>query len=716
MGLLRTGRSGHAAPMAAAVVVVLAVALSPLPATGHAEAETAEPSVHTVTPRPGAVTSAGAALLQGRVPAADGVATATVTLDGEPVAGVEVSAPDAAGDVLVSAAVTLTSGAYVAHLSAEDSTGAQVERTWAFTATDRSTVRLAGADRFDTAVAIARAAFPRDASADAAVLARADDFADALAGVPLGAAVAGPLLLSDRDGLSPATATELQRVLAPGSEVYLLGGTNALGERVATDLDALGLRPVRVAGTDRYATAAAVARRLPASAAALLVSGATFPDALAASAPAARDGLPILLTAPDDLPDATAAALAAGDVDTVTIVGGTAAVSEDVEQDVRRLVPRVARLAGLDRYGTAALVLDAFFGPTEAVSLASGETFPDALGGALHAGARGAPLLLTAPAVLPASTAGAVATQRPLTITAYGGAAAVGEHVLSAALRAAVGGPGVPRISGTAPAAHATVAHLDVVTVALDRPVDPLRSSVYVEVGGVELPSAVAETGATTTLTAHLPAAGPSLPVGRSYAGLVTVAATGTDGGVVHHEIPFTYELRDPVFATAGPVALHLPSRDVEMIGFHESDHDGARQQSVRGTATPTLTLPSRGRGNGSHTAADVVAAPDLPVFSPVTGVVLRAGTYILYCDHADNFVVIEPQDRPGWEVKVLHFHGLQVAAGDHVVAGTTRIGDGPRTLPFASQVDRYSHERQWPHLHIEVIDPSIPDRPGTPC
>ena len=99
---------------------------------------------------------------------------------------------------------------------------------------------------------------------------------------------------------------------------------------------------------------------------------------------------------------------------------------------------------------------------------------------------------------------------------------------------------------------------------------------------------------------------------------------------------------------------------------------------------------------------------------APVTGRVLRAGTYRLYCDHHDHYLVIEPDSRPGYEVKLLHFRDLTVAAGDRVVAGETRVGSGPRQLPFTSQVDRYSSERNWPHVHVEVVDTSIPDRPSS--
>jgi len=166
-------------------------------------------------------------------------------------------------------------------------------------------------------------------------------------------------------------------------------------------------------------------------------------------------------------------------------------------------------------------------------------------------------------------------------------------------------------------------------------------------------------------------------------------------------------------FATVGGVVLHHPSARVERIGFHESNHDGARQMEPVATATHPLTLESRQRGTGSRSAADVVVDPHVQIRAPVTGTVLRSGSYVLYCDYRDHYTVIEPDAHPGWEVKVLHINGALVRPGTHVHAGETVLAGGPTPLPFASQVDEHTAEPSWPHVHIEVVDPSIPDRPS---
>ena len=156
-----------------------------------------------------------------------------------------------------------------------------------------------------------------------------------------------------------------------------------------------------------------------------------------------------------------------------------------------------------------------------------------------------------------------------------------------------------------------------------------------------------------------------------------------------------------------------MPVSRYETVGFHESGHDGAFQLAVQ-TIDDWTTLASRGRGTGSRTAADIVVPVGEPVLAPIDGTVIRAGSYTLYCDHTDNFLVIEPTGRPGWELKIFHFDGLAVEVGDQVVAASTLVGSTGRILPFVSQVDEFTAEPSNPHLHIEVIDTSIPDRPSS--
>jgi hypothetical protein len=168
-------------------------------------------------------------------------------------------------------------------------------------------------------------------------------------------------------------------------------------------------------------------------------------------------------------------------------------------------------------------------------------------------------------------------------------------------------------------------------------------------------------------------------------------------------------------YATVGPVTLRHPSDRVEAIGFHQSAQDGAQQQEPLPTTVRWFTQASRDRDTTPRGAADIVVEPGREIRAPVTGTVIRATTYTLYCDNTDQVVVIEPDARPGWEVKILHIEGLAVAKGQRVEAGVSRIAAHARVLPFPSDVEADTGLPPWPHVHVEVVDPTVHDRPTGP-
>jgi len=164
----------------------------------------------------------------------------------------------------------------------------------------------------------------------------------------------------------------------------------------------------RVAGSDRYDTAARLSRRVfdPGVEAVFIATGEDYPDALAAGPAAAKLGGPVLLTTGGKLAAATAAELARLKPGRVVVVGGTSAVSAAVEAELRRYAASVRRVAGADRYDTAARVSAAFFSPgVDAVYVATGEDYPDALAAGAAAAKRGGPVLLTRKGSLPPATA-----------------------------------------------------------------------------------------------------------------------------------------------------------------------------------------------------------------------------------------------------------------------------------------------------------------------
>lgn len=294
--------------------------------------------------------------------------------------------------------------------------------------------RLSGASRFETAIAISQSAYPQDGSADAVLLARADVFADGLAGTPLAVQENGPLLITDSDRLRPEVADEIQRLLGADTSrtVHLLGGTVALSTDVETAVEGLGYRTRRIAGADRMETAVEIARALDRVDTLMITTGFNFPDALAAGPAAAATGGAVML-APSDGRSATTDAFMDANADaTRYAIGGPTARSH----------PEATAVFGPDRVATAVAVAQRFFDAPPVAGLARADLFPDSLTGGAHIATgvpelarRGGPMLLTdsgalLPAVADYLCDASASLQR---VFVYGGASAIAQGVADTA-------------------------------------------------------------------------------------------------------------------------------------------------------------------------------------------------------------------------------------------------------------------------------------------
>jgi len=185
-----------------------------------------------------------------------------------------------------------------------------------------------------------------------------------------------------------------------------------------------------IAGADRYETSAAIAEDFPAGVGCVyLASGANFPDALSAAPAAATCGGPLLLVQPTALPAKIATQLARLKPAEVFIAGGTGAVSANVENAVKSRVPaaNITRLAGADRYGTSRAIVDAAFGTSQYIWIATGVDFPDALAASNAAAAYREPVLIVPgrAAKVDAETLRTVAKRQPDAVVIAGGTGAV---------------------------------------------------------------------------------------------------------------------------------------------------------------------------------------------------------------------------------------------------------------------------------------------------
>jgi putative cell wall-binding protein len=200
--------------------------------------------------------------------------------------------------------------------------------------------------------------------------------------------------------------------------------------------------PARLAGDTRFETAAEVARfQFPqGTSTAIVATSVDFPDALAGASLAGAADAPVLLVAYDRIPAATDEALDELGVENVYILGGTLAVSEDVEAQLRDRYD-VARLAGESRFGTAAAVASetarlqggrvGTIAGLRTAFVANGRTFPDALAaGSLATTEDDAfPILLVESDTYPAETERAIADLDVEQVVIVGGELAVDEHV-----------------------------------------------------------------------------------------------------------------------------------------------------------------------------------------------------------------------------------------------------------------------------------------------
>lgn len=267
--------------------------------------------------------------------------------------------------------------------------------------------RLEATDTVTSAIAWSQLTF-EDGAAPYVLLGRDDLFADSLASGGGQGAIDAPLLLTGSGQLDPRTTAELERLGA--RTVYVLGGPAAIAEAVVEQLEAAGYGVVRIFGGSRIDTAVAVAERFFPTARSAVLARAyaadeptqAFADSLAAGAFAAARRLPVLLSDTAGLSAPTRDYLAARAIDTVYVIGGSAALSEQVATDLEALGIEVIRLAGPNRLGTAGQIAGEFLssGEPTAVSLVDAGA-ADAWADGFAAAAGGNPVLLTSGGELP---------------------------------------------------------------------------------------------------------------------------------------------------------------------------------------------------------------------------------------------------------------------------------------------------------------------------
>lgn len=245
--------------------------------------------------------------------------------------------------------------------------------------------RIGGVNRVDTSLLLLNKAQNKSE----VVLATGRNFPDGLvAGALAGATKSGVVLTMGTTAIEPETLNKLKSVGT--SKVTIVGGTGAVSQGVEDSLKAAGIQVERIAGTDRYDTAFKVYEHMKNTGklktqSVFVATGRNFPDALAASAVAAKIGAAVILA---DTPEQ------------VNRVAGTYpyAVGAQTKALMSETVSMSGWFDGKDRYDTAnKLVNWSRWKGGDTVMVAVGTNFADALAAGPLAASTGQLLVLANP-------------------------------------------------------------------------------------------------------------------------------------------------------------------------------------------------------------------------------------------------------------------------------------------------------------------------------
>ena len=287
--------------------------------------------------------------------------------------------------------------------------------------------RIAGDDAAGTAAEIANQMYTQGDESEWVVIARDDDFADAMSATGLAGALNAPIILADRNtGLGSDAKATIQAIGA--KKAYIVGGTGAIPANIEEQLKQINVMPEqeRIFGDTYWDTSVKCAAKIqevdkannetPASDV-IVAMGINFQDALSISSLAYSYHMPIYLqtdgsTQPgvegavarvltDDAISAIKTTL--GDSGKIYVPGGNGAVAKETVEDVFT-GKEVIRMSGEDGFQTSneiARYLTSEEGgyklSANTVCIANGAEAPkgtDALAGSALAGKNGGVVLL----------------------------------------------------------------------------------------------------------------------------------------------------------------------------------------------------------------------------------------------------------------------------------------------------------------------------------
>ena len=208
---------------------------------------------------------------------------------------------------------------------------------------------------------------------------------------------------------------------------------------------------VRVSGDNRFATAAAISKKTFTKAdTVVLTYGYNYADALAGVPLASKLNAPILLSNTDSVPSETLAEIKRLGAKKVIILGGTNAISEKAEKQLKAKKLTTQRIVGDTRFSTAVEIAKKINTKPTEVFLVYGYKYADALSVSTVAAIKGAPIVyLPKDGELDADTAAYLKSIKGSVKKAYviGGKSIISDSVKNKASNA-LGLKSVQRIAG----------------------------------------------------------------------------------------------------------------------------------------------------------------------------------------------------------------------------------------------------------------------------
>ncbi|MBM7868548.1 putative cell wall-binding protein [Clostridium pascui] len=241
-------------------------------------------------------------------------------------------------------------------------------------------IRISGENRYKTSL---QALDKGWSTAKNVVLVSGENFPDGLSAAPLAKKLDAPIILVNDKQINAEFLNKIKSLKT--EKIFIIGGEGVISKVTENNLkNSLCIDVIRLSGQDRYETSINVANYMYSNfnmgKEVAVVSGENFPDAISMAPIAAIKGMPMILTSKSKVSDGVKTLLNGKEITKSYIIGGPAVISDNVSSGF----PENQRIWGNNRYETNINIMRYFIGSLDITSIfiASGQNFPDALGGA----------------------------------------------------------------------------------------------------------------------------------------------------------------------------------------------------------------------------------------------------------------------------------------------------------------------------------------------